>query len=44
MDNFDDIEDADTLAKKRYYKEQKKFARHLVDSANDEDEPNQKLV
>lgn len=42
MEEFDDLEDADTQAKKRYYEEQRKFARKLMDT--EETQKPEKLV
>lgn len=43
MHQFEDLEDADTQAKKRYYLQQKKFASELIEKSEDE-QPAAKLV
>jgi len=43
MHSFEELEDADSQAKKRYYLQQKKFARDLVEKSEDERAP-EKLV
>lgn len=43
MHRFEELEDADSQAKKRYYLQQKKFAHDLVEKSEDE-RPPEKLV
>lgn len=42
MEEFDDLEDADTQAKKRYYEEQRKFSKKLMET--EETQKPEKLV